>query len=130
MQDKNLKVFNMVKEINESKTLIKHISYECRCEFDGRNCNSKQKSDNGKCQCECEYLKNHTCTKSIIDDLLVTCDEIVDRPETVSISFTNKKFFLLLCVVLLGIACLLLLVFIAVRYHMKRGLIIPYLLSN
>ena len=30
----------MIKGINESKTLAKHISCECRCEFDGRKCNS------------------------------------------------------------------------------------------
>ena len=27
---------------NESKTLTKHISCECRCKFDGRKCNSDQ----------------------------------------------------------------------------------------
>ena len=38
MEDMNLKVFNMIKAINESKTLAKYISCECRCEFDGRKC--------------------------------------------------------------------------------------------
>ena len=28
--------------INESKTLVKHILCECRCEFDDRTCNSKK----------------------------------------------------------------------------------------
>ena len=32
----NLKVFNMVKWINESKTFAKHILCECRCGFDTR----------------------------------------------------------------------------------------------
>ena len=45
----NLKVFNMSKEINLSKTLSKHISCECRCEFDDRKCNSRQKRKNDKC---------------------------------------------------------------------------------
>ena len=40
--DVNLKVFDMIKGINESKTLIEHISCEFRCEFDARECNSKQ----------------------------------------------------------------------------------------
>ena len=35
-----LKLFNMIKGINESKTLRKHISCECSCEFDGRKYNS------------------------------------------------------------------------------------------
>ena len=32
----NPKVFNVIKEIKESRTLTKCISCECRCEFDGR----------------------------------------------------------------------------------------------
>ena len=44
----------MIKGINESKTLVKQISCECRCEFDGRKCNSKQKWNNHKCQCGCK----------------------------------------------------------------------------
>ena len=50
----NLKVFNMIKEINELKTLAKHFSFECRCEFDGKKCNSRQKLNNDNCQCECK----------------------------------------------------------------------------
>ena len=43
MEDLNLKVFNMIKEINQTIILTKHISCECRCGFDGRKCNSRQK---------------------------------------------------------------------------------------
>ena len=38
----NLSVFNMITGINESKTITKHILCECKCRFDGRNCNSNQ----------------------------------------------------------------------------------------
>ena len=38
----NVSVFNMITGINESKTLTKHISRECKCRFDGRKCNSDQ----------------------------------------------------------------------------------------
>ena len=41
MEDVNLKVFKMVKVINESKTLIKQFLFEFRCEFDDRKRNSK-----------------------------------------------------------------------------------------
>ena len=41
-QDLNLSIFNMITGINESKTLTKHISCECKCRFDGRKCNSDQ----------------------------------------------------------------------------------------
>ena len=38
-EDLNLSMFNMIKGINESKTLTKHISSKCKCKFDGRKCN-------------------------------------------------------------------------------------------
>ena len=44
----------MITGINESKTLTKHISCECKCKFDGRKCNSNQKWNNDKCRCECK----------------------------------------------------------------------------
>ena len=33
-------MFSMITGIKESKSLTKHISCECKCKFDGRNCNS------------------------------------------------------------------------------------------
>ena len=42
-QDLNLSVFNMITVINESKTLTKHILWECKCKFDGRKCDLNQK---------------------------------------------------------------------------------------
>ena len=38
----------MITEINESKTLAKDISCECKCKFDGRICNSDQWWNNDK----------------------------------------------------------------------------------
>ena len=32
-KDVNVKVFNMIKRINEAKTLVKHFSYDCYCKF-------------------------------------------------------------------------------------------------
>ena len=47
---------------NESKALAKYISCECRCEFDGRKCNLRQKWNNDKCQCECKKpIKHRAC---------------------------------------------------------------------
>ena len=39
-KDLNLNIFNTMTRINESKTLTKRISCECKCKFDGRKCNS------------------------------------------------------------------------------------------
>ena len=40
IEDLNLHVFNMIKGVNESKMLTKHVSFEWKCKFDGRKCNS------------------------------------------------------------------------------------------
>ena len=48
-EDLNLSVFNMITGINESKTLTRQISCECKCRFDGRKCNSDQWWNNDKC---------------------------------------------------------------------------------
>ena len=39
----NIKVFNMITKINEAKTLVKHISCDCKCKFNSTTCNSNQK---------------------------------------------------------------------------------------
>ena len=84
----------MITEINGLKTLTKHISCECQCKFDGRKCNSNQKWNNDKSRCECKNPKKHfvckyfwntvTCSckngkylASIIDNSVITCDEII-----------------------------------------------------
>ena len=46
---KDLSVFNMITGKNESKTLTKFISCECKFIFDGGNCNSDQWWNNDKC---------------------------------------------------------------------------------
>ena len=57
--------FSILTRTNEPKTLTKHISYECKSKFDGRNCNSNQKWNNHKCWCGCKYLKEHHECKNI-----------------------------------------------------------------
>ena len=63
-EDLNLSVFNMITGVNESKTLTKHISCECKCKFDGRKCYSGQWWKNDKCRCECK--KRHVCDKNCV----------------------------------------------------------------
>ena len=41
-EDLNTSAFNMITGINESKKLTKYISWECKCKFDGINCDSDQ----------------------------------------------------------------------------------------
>ena len=48
-----LKAFNIIKAINEGKTLIKLILYDCKCKCNSKTCYSNQKWKNKTCQCEC-----------------------------------------------------------------------------
>ena len=62
-EDIHLKVFNMIKVINESKTLVDYISYEYRYEFDGSLCNSKRKWDKNKSANVCAKDQYHRACK-------------------------------------------------------------------
>ena len=45
-KDVNVKVFNMITNKNEAKTIIKHVSCGCKCKFNSINCISNQKWNN------------------------------------------------------------------------------------
>ena len=81
----------MITGINESKTLTKHLSCECKCIFDEKKCDSNQWWNNDKCRCECKkfmYVKNFVWSParcnyengkylaSITNKII--CDEIID----------------------------------------------------
>ena len=115
----NLSLFSIITRINELKTLLKHISCKCKCRFDGRKCHSNQWWNSKKCRCECkkhicgkDYISNpatYSCRNgnyltSIINDSVITCDEIIDEEkETIATSFNEtiaicktKNFYILL----------------------------------
>ena len=68
----------MITGINGSKILTKHISYKCKCKFDGRKCNSNQEWNKDK------YLANS------IYDPVIMCDEIVNAADSVSTNVANN----------------------------------------
>ena len=108
-------MFNVITGINELKRLTKDISCKCKCKFDSRKCNSDQKWNNDKCRCECKRhnifgedhiwnaatwsYKDDKYLANIMDDSVITCDEIIDveaksyNEETKSIqkNFNEKK---------------------------------------
>ena len=63
-EDLSLSVFNMIIGINGSKTLIKHMTCECKFRFGGKKFSSDQCCNNGKCWCECK--KRHVCEKDYV----------------------------------------------------------------
>ena len=101
--DVNVKAFNMITKIYEAETLIKHISYDRKQKFSSTTCNSNQKLDNDKCQCECKkyrtckkdyswnprHFENVKYLKSIGDTSVIVCDKIINATDNVSINVTN-----------------------------------------
>ena len=107
-KDLNLSVFNMFTGINESEILTKHRSCECKCKISSRKCNSNQKWNNDKCRCEFKNPKEHhlwekdyiwnpvTCSckngkylASMIDNSVISCDEIIETTKTVPTNFNQ-----------------------------------------
>ena len=67
----NLKIFNVIKGMNESKALAKRISCQCRCKFDGKKYNSRWKWNNVNCQCKCKMPIRHRPCKRIMRGIIV-----------------------------------------------------------
>ena len=92
----------MITDINESRTLAKYISCECKCRFDGKKRNSNQWWNNNKCQygwkkldvCEKDCIWNSSACNcengkylaSVMNKII--CDEIIDIKET---NFNEKN---------------------------------------
>ena len=108
----NLSVFNMITDINESKTLTKDISCECKCKIDGTKCNSNQWWNSKKCWSECK--KMHVCERyyvwnpatfnlvngkylaNIMDDSMIIFDEVIkscyEEIKNIPTSFNEKNW--------------------------------------
>ena len=98
----------MINGMNESKILTKSVSCKCKCKFDGRKCDSNQKSKNNKCRFKSK--KHHICKKgyiwnlatcsckngkyltAFIDDSAIMHDEIIEKAYTIPIRFNEKKY--------------------------------------
>ena len=112
----NVKVFNMITKINETKTLIKHISCNYKFKFDNTTCNLNQKWNNETCQYEYNNIvnaqkniieilanafENGKNSKSIVDESVIVCYEIIDITtnvpkivrNTLSIYSNDKKIY-------------------------------------
>ena len=61
-KDINVKVFNMITNKNEAKTMVNHIS--CDYKYSSATCNSDQKWNNETSQCE--YKNYRTCQKTTV----------------------------------------------------------------
>ena len=60
-KDVNVKVFNMITNKIGAKTMTKHISRDCKCNFNSTTCNSNQNWNNKTWKYECKSYR--TCEK-------------------------------------------------------------------
>ena len=101
-----IKVFNMITNQNEAKTIKKHISCDYKCKFSCTTYNSNQEWNNEICQSECKKYRqckkdycwnpstfvfdNSKYLKSIADTLVIlACDEVIDVMDIVSTKMAN-----------------------------------------
>ena len=52
----NVKLFNVVSGINETRCIECHETCKCKCRFNSSVCNNKQHWNDDKCRCECKEL--------------------------------------------------------------------------
>ena len=55
-KDLNVKVFNLMSRINETRYMKWHETCKCIGRLDAIVCNNKQRWNNDKCRCECKEL--------------------------------------------------------------------------
>ena len=83
----------MITRISKAKTMVKHISCDCKYKVNSTTCTTNQKWNNQTCQRECKNYRRckkdyswnlTTCIcengkylKSIVDDSKIVCDEII-----------------------------------------------------
>ena len=102
IKDTNVNVFNMITNINEAKTIVKHILCDCKS---STTFNSNKKWNNDRCQSECK--KYHKCRKDyswnpnrcickdgkylkrIADTSVIVCDEFKYVTDIVSTNVAN-----------------------------------------
>ena len=54
VKDMNIKVFNMLSRINETRKIVWHETCKCICRLTSAICNDKQEWNENKCSCECK----------------------------------------------------------------------------
>ena len=97
----NLKVFNLMPWINQTKQTKWHESFKCECRLNSVICNNKKNWNKDKCRCEC--LVNKKCgnkfwnpigckceyRKKVAHLSAEECEKIIDN-KTVPIKKYNK----------------------------------------
>ena len=63
----NVRIFNLMSRINETKHIKWNEICRCKCRLDASVCNNKQRRNEDKCRCECKELVDQgVCNKGFI----------------------------------------------------------------
>ena len=78
----NVKVFNLMARINETRQIIWHETCKCVCRLTSAVCNSRQIWNEDKCGCECkeDLINKLVCDKGYIwnpSNCACECDKLV-----------------------------------------------------
>ena len=64
----NVKAFNLMLRVNETRQIVWHETCKCVCRLTGAICNSRQIWNKDKCQCECkeDLISKLVCDKGYL----------------------------------------------------------------
>ena len=130
-KDLNPNIFKMITGINESKTLTKHISCECKCKFDREKVEYQQMSMwvyKNSCFWERLCSENGKYLASIMDDSFMIYDEVIESYDEEiksiptnfnekNITYKTQSFYILLAFLLITITITK--TFITISQHEK-----------
>ena len=65
VRDMNIKVFNLLARINETRKVVWHETCKCVCRLTSTVCNDRQEWNEDKCRCECkeDLINKLVCDK-------------------------------------------------------------------
>ena len=89
----NIKVFNLMSRINETRHIIWHETCKCKCRLTASVCNNRKRWNENKCRCECQELIDKViCDKGFIwnpSNCECECDKSCDIGEY--LGYKNSK---------------------------------------
>ena len=79
----NVKVFNLMARINETRQIVWHETCKCICKLASAVCNSRQIWNEDKCRCECkeDLINKMVCDRGYIwnpSNCACECDKLCD----------------------------------------------------
>ena len=144
-----MSIFNIITGINESKILTKHVSYECKCKFDGKNVIQvnvgitinvdvsikkfmrvqKRRNCEKNATCNCE---NEKYLASIVDRII--SDEVIDVKEMSfdesNITCKTQSFYIFLTFLLIIITLIVVSIYCyLIKYRLKKNIYCHFFLG-